>query len=194
MEEICVCSSPQQGKFSQCKWLTAPEQKQVAIFTSPGEIRPSHPAPDPIRRGRIWGKYIHQSWMDRAFIYLWEEGRRGTTMPIPTRKYSSLLFEVGSLSTKQLLTSCEQTVPRPHLAGAERQRAGGQRAEAHWFYGVTLSTAGRMDVDETVWVGLQAAESRWSNFGKVLFWYSLGLVWPWELKWLRILLCTLSCS
>lgn len=81
-------------------------------------------------------------------------------MLIPTRKYSSLLFEVGSLSTKQLLTSCEQTVPRPHLAGAERQRAGGQRAKAHWFYGVTLSTAGRMDADETVWVGSQAAQSR----------------------------------
>lgn len=42
-------------------------------------------------------------------------------MLIPTRKYCSLLFEVGSLSTKQLLTSCEQTVPRPPLAGAERR-------------------------------------------------------------------------
>lgn len=133
VEEMCVCSSPQQGKFSQrrCTWLTAEEQKQVAIFTSPGEIRPSRPAPGPIKTGRVWGKYIHQSWMDRAFIYLWEEGRRATTMLILTRKYSSLVFEVGSLSSQQLLTSCEQTLPRPHWTGAERQPAGGQRAEAH---------------------------------------------------------------
>lgn len=67
-------------------------------------------------------------------------------MLIATRKYSSLLFEVGSLSTKQLLTSCEQTVPRSRLAGAERQRA-----EALSLYGVTLRTAGGMDVQETVW-------------------------------------------
>lgn len=44
---------------------------------------------------------------------------------------SSLLFEVGSVSTKLLLTSCEQTEARTHLTEAERasRRAGGQRAE-----------------------------------------------------------------
>lgn len=45
---------------------------------------------------------------------------------------SSLLFEVGSVSTKLLLTSCEQTEPRSHLTEAERAsgRAGGRRFDA----------------------------------------------------------------
>ena len=54
---------------------------------------------------------------------------RGTTMLIPMRKYSSLVSEVGSLLTKQLLTSCESTVATPLLWGVERQQAGGQRAD-----------------------------------------------------------------
>ena len=38
----------------------------------------------------------------------------------PTRKYSSLLFEAGSVSTKQLLTSCEQTTFDGGVRGSER--------------------------------------------------------------------------
>lgn len=166
VEEICVCSSPQQGKFSQrlCKWLTVQEPKLSAIFPSPGEIRPSHPAPGPIRRRKDMRGQIQQSWMGQGlFIYLWEESRRGTTMLIPTRKYSSLVFEVGSLSAKQLLTSCEQTVPRPHSTGAERQRAS-WGAPVLWCFCccVTPSAAGLDGFGwvrlKQVWVCSQAAD------------------------------------
>ena len=75
-------------------------------------------------------------------------------MPPPTRIYSSLVFEVGSLSTAQLLTSCEQTVPRPHLAGgwgSRGKRAGGQRAETTSAAVLSVTEAGI----EWIWVDLK---------------------------------------
>lgn len=66
-----------------------------------------------------------------------------------SQENSSLLFEVGSVSTKLLLTSCEQTEPRSHLTEAERasRRAGGQRAETLLLY---WNAEGRMVAEDRV--------------------------------------------
>lgn len=80
---------------------------------------------------------------------LWGGGGVGATKLSLSQENSSLLFEVGSVSTKRLLTSCERTEARSHLTEAERasRRAGGPRAEALVLY---WSAEGRMIAEDRV--------------------------------------------
>lgn len=83
-----------------------------------------------IRRGRMWLQIYTPAFEWTGLLFIYErKSERGTTMLIPKRKYSSTVFGVGSLSTRQLLTSCEQTVPRPQLT-VEEEEAASTRAKS----------------------------------------------------------------
>lgn len=121
-----------EGDLCHLKWLTAQEQKLVGNihFTRGNQAF----TPSPIRRGRIWGKYIHKLGMDGFYLFMRGRLERNNNanpdeeVQLP-RVWSR--FVVNQAAADIMWIDSAQTT----FDCAERQRAGGRIAEAHWCYG-----------------------------------------------------------
>lgn len=151
-----------EGFQCQCKWLTTEEQKlgvwHVAILTSPGEIRPSHPAWGPIRGGRIRGQ-IYTPELNGQGFYLFMRGRpERNNNAIPDEEiqlpcvWSGLV--VNQAAADIMWTDSAQTTFDGGWEAASRRAKSWGTLLLWCSQCVTLSTAGWMDLDEFVWSSL----------------------------------------